>query len=187
MEVERVLEAKEALIRVCADAYLAGWQTVPAEGPEHQAALAELARQEADPRERARVAALRAKERPRGERLAAMLQARKQRLAGSDSGSDGDEAADGDGAGEYVAREILYFVKWRGLGYADCTWERRKDINDDARIREFYRVNKIPPRRLLRRNRVIPSKVNRGKTCVCQQQRWLQWVAVRARKPTPCR
>lgn len=163
VEVERVLEAKESLIRVCPHAYLAGWQTVAAEGPDRQAALAQLARQEADPKERGRVAALRARERPRGERLAAMLQERKQRLAGADGGSDGDDHEGGAETG-YVAREILYFVKWRGLSYADCTWERRKDINDDARIREFYRINKIPPRRLLRRNRIIPSAVYRRKT-----------------------
>lgn len=39
-----------------------------------------------------------------------------------------------------------YLVKWRGLPYSDCTWERRCDLNDDSSIRNFEFVNTLPPK-----------------------------------------
>jgi SNF2 family DNA or RNA helicase len=36
-------------------------------------------------------------------------------------------------------------VKWEELPYAECTWETREDINDDAKIEEFIKWNKVPP------------------------------------------
>jgi chromodomain-helicase-DNA-binding protein 7 len=38
-------------------------------------------------------------------------------------------------------KEMMYLVKWAGLGYEFCTWETKEDINDDALIEEYYRLN----------------------------------------------
>jgi len=39
----------------------------------------------------------------------------------------------------------MYLVKWAGLGYEFCTWETREDVNDDALIDEYQRLNKMTP------------------------------------------
>lgn len=39
----------------------------------------------------------------------------------------------------------MYLVKWAGLGYEFCTWETKKDINDDALIVEYQRLNNMTP------------------------------------------
>ncbi len=38
-----------------------------------------------------------------------------------------------------------YLVKWRGLSYADCTWETQEEINDDEVINKFHILNDEPP------------------------------------------
>ena len=38
-----------------------------------------------------------------------------------------------------------YLVKWVGLGYEACSWETAKDINDDALIAEYKRLNHMVP------------------------------------------
>ncbi len=38
-----------------------------------------------------------------------------------------------------------FMVKWEELPYAECTWESRADINDDAMIESFNKWNKVPP------------------------------------------
>jgi len=42
-------------------------------------------------------------------------------------------------------KQTMYLVKWAGLGYEFCTWETRQDINDDALIAEFHRLNNALP------------------------------------------
>jgi Bromodomain/HMG (high mobility group) box/Chromo (CHRromatin Organisation MOdifier) domain len=39
----------------------------------------------------------------------------------------------------------MYLVKWAGLGYENCTWETRKDVNDDELIAEYHRLNNMVP------------------------------------------
>mmetsp|Transcript_3607 Transcript_3607/g.9944 ORF Transcript_3607/g.9944 Transcript_3607/m.9944 type:complete len:2529 (-) Transcript_3607:88-7674(-) len=39
-------------------------------------------------------------------------------------------------------KQIMYLVKWSGLGYEHCTWETRTDVNDDALITAYRRLNK---------------------------------------------
>ena len=36
-------------------------------------------------------------------------------------------------------------MKWAGLGYEHCTWETQEDINDDAIISEFRRLEGVTP------------------------------------------
>ena len=36
-------------------------------------------------------------------------------------------------------------MKWAGLGYEHCTWETQEDINDDAIISEFRRLEGVSP------------------------------------------
>jgi SNF2 family DNA or RNA helicase len=38
-----------------------------------------------------------------------------------------------------------FMVKWEELPYAECTWESREDIRDDAKVEEFMKWNKVPP------------------------------------------
>ena len=38
-------------------------------------------------------------------------------------------------------KQIMYLVKWKGLGYEFCTWETKADINDDALVAEYHRIN----------------------------------------------
>ena len=40
-------------------------------------------------------------------------------------------------------KETMYLVKWAGLGYEFCTWETKEDINDDALIAEYHRLNNV--------------------------------------------
>jgi hypothetical protein len=37
-----------------------------------------------------------------------------------------------------------FMVKWEELPYSECTWESREDINDDVKIAEFFKWNKVP-------------------------------------------
>ena len=38
----------------------------------------------------------------------------------------------------------LYFVKWKLLGYDQCTWEWESDIHDESKIAEFLKRRKAP-------------------------------------------
>uniref|UniRef100_A0A7S2Y8H3 Uncharacterized protein n=1 Tax=Entomoneis paludosa TaxID=265537 RepID=A0A7S2Y8H3_9STRA len=38
-------------------------------------------------------------------------------------------------------KQTMYLVKWSGLGYENCTWETRADINDDELIATYRRLN----------------------------------------------
>mmetsp|Transcript_4717 Transcript_4717/g.8359 ORF Transcript_4717/g.8359 Transcript_4717/m.8359 type:complete len:1668 (+) Transcript_4717:195-5198(+) len=40
----------------------------------------------------------------------------------------------------------MFLVKWKGLSYADATWEYVDDILDDTAIAAYYRRNQIPTR-----------------------------------------
>ncbi len=44
-----------------------------------------------------------------------------------------------------IVRVKKYLVKWRGLSYADCTWETQEEINDDEVIAKFHLLNDEPP------------------------------------------
>lgn len=39
----------------------------------------------------------------------------------------------------------MYLVKWAGLGYEFCTWETKDDINDDALIADYHKLNNMTP------------------------------------------
>jgi hypothetical protein len=39
----------------------------------------------------------------------------------------------------------MYLVKWAGLGYEHCTWEKKEDINDDSLIDQFFKENNMTP------------------------------------------
>ena len=50
------------------------------------------------------------------------------------------------GQRKYVnVKKKKYLVKWRGLSYRECTWEVPEDVNDDAKIAEYHRINDSPP------------------------------------------
>jgi hypothetical protein len=40
-------------------------------------------------------------------------------------------------------KQTMYLVKWAGLGYEFCTWETKEDVNDDALIEEYHRLNNM--------------------------------------------
>lgn len=42
-------------------------------------------------------------------------------------------------------KQKMFLVKWAGLGYEHCTWESQEDINDDAAIAEFRRLEGVTP------------------------------------------
>ena len=42
-------------------------------------------------------------------------------------------------------KQKMFLVKWAGLGYEHCTWETQDDINDDAIIAEFRRIEGVSP------------------------------------------
>jgi len=42
-------------------------------------------------------------------------------------------------------KQKMFLVKWAGLGYEHCTWETQEDINDDAIIAEFRRLEGVTP------------------------------------------
>jgi ribosomal protein L37AE/L43A len=42
-------------------------------------------------------------------------------------------------------KQKMFLVKWAGLGYEHCTWETQEDINDDAIIAEFRRIEGVVP------------------------------------------
>lgn len=37
--------------------------------------------------------------------------------------------------------QVMYLVKWAGLGYEFCTWETKADIGNDHLIAEFHKIN----------------------------------------------
>ena len=37
--------------------------------------------------------------------------------------------------------QVMYLVKWAGLGYEFCTWETKTDIGNDSLIAEFHKIN----------------------------------------------
>jgi len=41
--------------------------------------------------------------------------------------------------------QIKYLVKWAGLGYENCSWETKEDINDDALIAYYHKENNMTP------------------------------------------
>jgi len=41
----------------------------------------------------------------------------------------------------------VYLVKWKGLSYADATWETKEDIDDDNAIAAYRKRNQIPSKR----------------------------------------
>lgn len=43
-----------------------------------------------------------------------------------------------------VFSENMYFVKWAGLSYLECTWEWESDLGNDPHIAEFHRHNVVP-------------------------------------------
>ena len=65
------------------------------------------------------------------------------------SASAEDEARSmAENAGQRTVTRVKrkkYLVKWRGLSFKDCTWETPADINDDAIIAEYHRINDTPP------------------------------------------
>ncbi len=42
-------------------------------------------------------------------------------------------------------KQKMFLVKWAGLGYEHCTWETQDDINDNAIIAEFRRIEGVSP------------------------------------------
>lgn len=44
-----------------------------------------------------------------------------------------------------LQKQKMFLVKWAGLGYEHCTWETQEDINDDAIIAEFRRLEGVTP------------------------------------------
>jgi superfamily II DNA or RNA helicase len=42
-------------------------------------------------------------------------------------------------------KQVMYLVKWAGLGYEHCTWETREDVNDDALLGVYHRLNSTFP------------------------------------------
>src|SRR5437762_785433 len=61
-----------------------------------------------------------------------------------------EETAERDEDGVYVVEEILkkrvksgkvqYFLKWKGYGMEDCTWEPRENLTCDDLIEKFERT-----------------------------------------------
>lgn len=41
--------------------------------------------------------------------------------------------------------ETLYLCKWKGLDYELATWERAEDFKDNAKIKEYFQINTVPP------------------------------------------
>ena len=44
-----------------------------------------------------------------------------------------------------MIKQKMFLVKWAGLGYDQCSWETKKDINDDSIIAEFHRLEGVTP------------------------------------------
>ena len=44
----------------------------------------------------------------------------------------------------HAPKSTEYLVKWKGLPYAECTWERAEDIKDDKKVAQFERFNTPP-------------------------------------------
>jgi hypothetical protein len=42
-------------------------------------------------------------------------------------------------------KQVMYLVKWAGLGYEFCTWETKQDIGNNALIAEFHKLNNSFP------------------------------------------
>jgi superfamily II DNA or RNA helicase len=39
--------------------------------------------------------------------------------------------------------ECQFYVKWKGLSYTECTWEKESDIDDDHAVADFYRHQRL--------------------------------------------
>ena len=54
----------------------------------------------------------------------------------------------------------LFLVKWKGLGYADCSWETTSNVGDEEAIKDFRNrdIGKPTEPNLLNRN--IASAIN---------------------------
>jgi hypothetical protein len=44
-----------------------------------------------------------------------------------------------------LKKQKMYLVKWKDLGYASCTWEKPEDLQDNAKIAEYHKLNDAPP------------------------------------------
>lgn len=42
-------------------------------------------------------------------------------------------------------KQIMYLVKWAGLGYENCTWETKQDIGNSGLIMAFHKLNNSYP------------------------------------------
>jgi SNF2-related domain/Chromo (CHRromatin Organisation MOdifier) domain len=42
-------------------------------------------------------------------------------------------------------KQMMYLVKWGGLGYEFCTWETRDDINEPTLFAQYHKLNKTSP------------------------------------------
>jgi hypothetical protein len=42
-------------------------------------------------------------------------------------------------------KQMMYLVKWAGLGYEHCTWETKKDLGNPAAIDAFHKMNNTYP------------------------------------------
>ncbi len=40
----------------------------------------------------------------------------------------------------------MFLVKWAGLSYSQCTWETKEDVDDEPKIAQYRRFNKMPSR-----------------------------------------
>jgi len=64
----------------------------------------------------------------------------------------------------------MYLVKWAGLGYADCTWETAEDVNDDAIIKEYQRLNGAIPDEPALTLSEVENAINEVKHVTCEER-----------------
>ena len=43
-----------------------------------------------------------------------------------------------------LVREAIYLVRWSGMSSMESTWERKKDVGDDAEIEAYYQRSELP-------------------------------------------
>jgi hypothetical protein len=62
--------------------------------------------------------------------------------------ADGGDALLADGSEAPAAAKEpppkQYLIKWKGLSYTECTWEKQEDIHDDQAIARYYRMSHPP-------------------------------------------
>ncbi len=44
-------------------------------------------------------------------------------------------------------KEKKYLIKWEDMSYAYCTWEKEEELNDDIKISQYERRERIPLRK----------------------------------------